>query len=410
LPIIMIPNIEINQKLRAQHEPGGSREGMIPLCVPQMGGNEWKYVKECLDTNWISSVGPFVDRFESDIKSYLDVESAVATSSGTAALHLALLVAGVQADDEVLVSTLSFIAPANAIRYVGAWPVFIDAEPNYWQMDPQRVADFIQNQCQWRDGSLWNRITGRRIRAILPVHILGHPVAVESLVDLARKYDLRIIEDATESLGAKYQGQMVGTLGDIACLSFNGNKIISTGGGGMLVTNNQSWARKAKYLSTQAKDDPIEYIHNEIGFNYRLTNVQAAMGCAQLECLDEFVAKKRQIASTYASALRDIPGLTLMPEAVWAFSSYWLYTILIDPDLYGMNSRALLNRLAENNIQARPLWQPLHCSPIYADLPTSNCLVAEQLNSRALSLPSSVGLTPDQQNSVIANLIGNSNS
>lgn len=374
-------------------EPGApAPEGFIPLCVPEITGNEWKYIKECLDTGWVSSVGPFVDRFEEELAAYVGAKRAVATVSGTAALHIALLVAGVQPDDEVLVSTLTFIAPANAIRYVGAWPVFMDAEPDYWQMDPQKVVDFLGKECQWRNGALYNKTTGRRVTAILPVHILGHPCDMDPILEIARKYSLVVIEDATESLGAKYKGRMVGHLGDIACLSFNGNKIITTGGGGMVVTDNEAWARRAKYLTTQAKDDPVEYIHNEIGYNYRLTNIQAAMGCAQMEQLDDYIAAKRRIAATYTEALKDISGITPMCEASWAFSIFWLYTVLVDEAVYGMGGRALLRHLNEKRIQVRPLWQPLHQSAAHSGAQAYRVEVADQIHSQALSLPSSVGL------------------
>src|SRR5579862_6352196 len=249
-----------------------SKEGFTPLSVPEIRGNEWKYVKECLDTGWVSSVGSFVDRFEQDVAKFVGARFGVAAVNGTAALHTALLVAGVCPDDEVLVSTLTFIAPANAIRYAGAWPVFVDAEPEYWQMDPERVVQFIKEKCAWNGRELRNRSTGRRLKAIMPVHILGHPVDMEPLLNLARQYDLVVIGDATESLGAAYRGQKVGRLGDIACFSFNGNKLITTGGGGMMVTDNEAWADRARYLTTQAKDDAIEYTHHTIGFNYRLTN------------------------------------------------------------------------------------------------------------------------------------------
>jgi perosamine synthetase len=385
------------------YEPGApATAGMIPLCVPEIRGNEWAYIKECLDTNWVSSVGPFVDRFERELAAYVGDRHAVATCNGTAALHVALLVAGVQPDDEVLVSTLSFIAPANAIRYIGAWPIFIDAEPDYWQMDPQKVVDFLERECVWRHGELRNKTTRRRVRAIMPVHILGHPVDIDPILEVARRYDLIVIEDATESLGAQYKGRKVGCLGDTACFSFNGNKIITTGGGGMIVTNNEAWARRAKYLTTQAKDDPLEYIHNEIGYNYRLTNVQAAMGCAQLEHLDNYVAAKRQIATTYTEALVDVPGITPMHTAPWAFSIYWMYTVLVDGAQYGMDSRALLHKLGQARIQTRPLWRPVHQSKAYIDCCyPCDCRVAEQLSRRALSLPCSVGLESLDQQRVI---------
>jgi perosamine synthetase len=383
-------------------EPGApGEEGTIPLCVPEIRGNEWKYIKECLDTNWVSSVGSFVDRFERELAGYVGTKYAIATCNGTAALHIALLVAGVRPDDEVLVSTITFISPANAISYVGAWPVFIDTEPEYWQMDPQKVVDFLEQECHWGNGELRNRTTNRRVKAILPVHILGHPVDMDPILKVARKYNLVVIEDATESLGAKYKGRMVGTLGDIACFSFNGNKIITTGGGGMIVTDDEAWARKAKYLTTQAKDDSLEYVHNEIGYNYRLTNIQAAMGCAQLEQLGDYIAAKRRIAANYARALRDVPGITPMQEAEWAFSIFWMYTVLVDEAKYGMSSRALLHNLNDEKIQTRPLWQPMHNSPAHAGSQAYHCDVAERLNREALSLPCSVGLRTDQLAQVV---------
>lgn len=387
-------------------EPGAPPLGreVIPLCVPEIRGNEWKYIKDCLDTNWVSSVGAFVNRFESELAEYVGTKYAVATCNGTSALHVSLLVAGVQPDDEVLVSDLTFIAPANAIRYVGAWPVFIDAEPNYWQMNPQKVVDFLEQECQWRNGALYNKASGRRVSAILPVHILGHPVDMDPIAEVARKYELVIIEDATESLGAKYKGQMVGHIGDIACFSFNGNKIITTGGGGMIVTDNETWARKAKYLTTQAKDDPIEYIHKEIGYNYRLTNIQAAMGCAQLELLDEYVATKRRIAEYYARHLSATFGITLPQEAPWAFSTFWLYTILIDEKKYGSSSRELMRRLRQAGIQTRPLWHPIHSLPPYQKCQSYKIEVADELYRQGLSLPCSVGISYEQLDRVIAEI------
>ena len=312
----------------------------IPLIVPEIRGNEWKYVKECLDTNWVSSVGSYVDRFEKMVAERAGTKYAIATVNGTAALHIALLLAGVQADDEVVVSSLTFIAPANAIRYVGAWPVFIDAEPRYWQIDPAGVVDFLDNGCSWDGEAVRNRRTGRRVKAILPVHILGHPADLDPILDVAAKYSLPVIEDATEGLGARYRGKSLGGLGHVGCFSFNGNKIITTGGGGMLVTNDAEWAARARYLTTQAKDDPIEYVHNAVGYNYRLTNLLAAMGCAQIEQLDTFVEAKRQIASRYHESLISLPGVRLPEQADWAFSTFWMYTVLIDEKQSRIDSRA----------------------------------------------------------------------
>ncbi|HSE21510.1 MAG TPA: LegC family aminotransferase [Pyrinomonadaceae bacterium] len=376
----------------------------VPLCAPEIRGNEWKYVKECLDTGWVSTVGSFVERFEYLLAQSVGAKWAVATNSGTSALHIALLVAGVQPNDEVLVSTLSFIAPANAIRYVGAWPVFVDAESAYWQMDPQKLEEFLRLKCQWRNGGLYDRVTGSRVRAILPVHVLGHPVDMDPILQLAQKYELTVIEDATESLGAKYKGTDVGHIGSIACFSFNGNKLITTGGGGMIVTDNEDWARKAKYLTTQAKNDPVEYVHQEIGYNYRLTNIQAALGVAQLEQLHSYVEAKRRIAAAYAGALRDLPGLTSMREAQWAQSVFWMYTILVDEDRSEMSARQLMVELAARGIQTRPLWQPLHLSRAHQGSCATDCSTAEWVNRRALSLPCSVGLTVAEQGHVIKQL------
>jgi perosamine synthetase len=374
---------------------------LISLCVPRIQGHEWEYVKECLDTGWVSSVGAYVIRFEEAVARATGAKHAIATVNGTAALHVALLVSGVQPDEEVLVSTLTFIAPVNAIRYAGAWPVFIDAEPDYWQMDPNRVREFLEHHCQARNGGLYNRRTGRRVRAILPVHILGHPVDFDPLRDLAGKYGLRIIEDATEGFGASYRGTPVGRLGEIACLSFNGNKLITTGGGGMILTDVEELAVRARYLTTQAKDDPIEYIHNTIGYNYRLTNIQAALGVAQMELMDDFVGAKRRIAAMYDQRFLTVPGLRSLGQAPWAKSVYWMYTVLVDSARFGCDARALMGLLAASNIQTRPLWQPIHLSRAHHQGYTVGGEVAEHLYRSALSLPCSVGLTVDHQDRVI---------
>jgi perosamine synthetase len=243
------------------------------------------------------------------------------------------------------------------------------------------------------------------VRAILPVDILGHPVNFDPLIEVARKYELSVIEDATESLGAGYKGVSAGHMGDIACFSFNGNKLLTTGGGGMIVTDNEEWAQRARYLTTQAKDDPLEYVHNEIGYNYRLTNVLAAMGVAQVEQLPSYLLAKRTIARKYEKALGNIPGITTMREAPWARSAFWMYTILIDRHLFGMTSRRLMSLLGERKIQTRPLWQPLHLSCAHKGAFFTPCPVSERLNRDALSLPCSVGLTPEDQNRVIEEIV-----
>jgi perosamine synthetase len=374
---------------------------VIPLIVPELRGNEWQYMKECLDTNWVSSVGSYVDRFEQMVAAYVGVKHAVATVNGTAALHIAMLLAGVEPEDEVVVSTLTFIAPANAVRYAGAWPVFIDAESDSFQIDPAALSDFLENGCTWDGRILRNRRSGRRVRAILPVHILGHPADLDPILAVAEKFSLPVIEDATEGLGARYRGKALGSFGRAACFSFNGNKIITTGGGGMLVTDDAAWAARARYLTTQAKDNPIEYVHNTVGFNYRLTNVLAAMGCAQMEKLDDFVTVKRQIAARYQTAFASLPGMIAPSEAEWAFSTYWMFTALVDEARAGISSRELLRELDSHRIQARPLWQPMHCSPAHDAKASPPCPRAEELHRQAISLPCSVGLTAAAQDYVI---------
>jgi perosamine synthetase len=383
-------------------EPGApTPEGFIPLCVPEIRGSEWAYVKDCLDKGWVSSVGAFVDRFERMTADYVGTQYAVATSTGTAALHLALMAARVEPDEEVLVSALTFAAPVNAIHYVAAHPVFMDADARTYEMDANKVVDFLTQACDWRNGALINRATGRRVRAIMPVHILGHPVNIDPILEVAARFDLTVIEDATESLGARYKGRMVGHLGHIACLSYNGNKLITTGGGGMVITDDAALAKRTKYLSTQAKDDPVEYIHEEVGYNYRLTNVQAAIGCAQMEQIDAYIAKKREIAARYSAAFAEQPGLTPMPQADWADSVFWMYTVLIDEARYGMSSRALMRELQQRGIQSRPLWHPVHSLTPYKHELAYHVETADTLYRDALSLPCSVGLTDEQQTRVI---------
>jgi perosamine synthetase len=373
----------------------------VPLSEPYLGGREWEYVKDCLDTNWVSSVGSYVGRFEEAIASRAGVPFGVATASGTAALHVALLVAGVRPEDEVITSTLTFIASVNAIRYAGGHPVLIDAEPKHWQMDADLLAAFLRERCQRDAKGLRNRATGRRVTAVLPVHILGHPAEMRRIAPLAAEYGLALVEDATESLGARCGGRPVGSLGRLACFSFNGNKLITTGGGGMIVSADETLARSARHLTTQARTDTREYIHDEVGFNYRLTNIQAALGVAQCEQLDHHIARKRAIAGHYDSALAGIPGITTPRRADWAVSADWLYTVEIDPELFGSSARDLMQRLARHNVQTRPVWQPMHMSAPHRGCERVGGEVAERIYERALSLPCSVGLTNAQRDRVV---------
>jgi perosamine synthetase len=365
-----------------------SESAFIPLSAPHLSGNEWKYIKDCLDTGWVSSVGAYVTRFENDLAKAAAVPHGVATTCGTAALHVAFLVAGVKPGDEVLVSSMTFIAPVNAIRYANAVPVLVDAEAQHWQMDVRQVREFLTLGCERREGGVFNKVSGRRVAAIVPVHILGHPVDMNALMLLAEEFGLTVIEDATESLGSTYHDRPVGGLGHMGCYSFNGNKIITTGGGGMLVTSNEAWAKKARYLTTQAKDDPQEYIHHEIGYNYRLTNIQAAFGCAQMELLAGYVARRRAIQALYRAALADVLGIRFQNEAEGVQSNYWLTTVYIDRALFGMTARELRQKLKDAQIEARPLWQPAHLSPAHQDAFKLPCPVSEDLFANCLSLPS----------------------
>jgi perosamine synthetase len=377
--------------------------GSIPLAVPDIGDEERALVDDSLRSGWVA-YGPYVDRFEHEVAALVGAEHAVAMASGTAALHVALVLAGVQPDDEVLVSTLTFISPAFAIRYVGAWPVFLDAEPDYRQLDVAKLETFLRGETTLAGGALRNRRTGRRISAILPVSILGHPADMDAVGALAAEYGLPVIEDAAETLGAAYRGRPAGHLAALSCLSFNGNKIVTCGGGGMLVTDDVAQAERARYLIAQAKDDPLEYVHGEVGFNYRLSNPHAAIGCAQLRRLREFVEAKRRIAAEYEAGFADVPGIAVPGEAPWATSTFWLYTIEVNADAYGLDSRDLLRRLIVAGVQSRPLWQPLHESPSMRGAQAYGCETAEKLHRRGLSLPCSVSLTSEEQARVIGEI------
>lgn len=372
----------------------------IPLSVPHIAGNEWKYVKDCLDTGWVSSVGSYVNQFEEDFAQVTKTSHAVACVNGTAALHIALVTCGVKPGDQVLVSNLTFIASANSISHAGATPIFIDAEPEYWQIDPAEVESYLRNECHFINGETIHKSTGQRVKAIMPVHILGNPVDMDPILTLAKEFNLAVIEDATESLGATYKGQPVGSLGDMAAFSFNGNKLITTGGGGMITTNHPELAIKAKHLTTTAKIEPIEFIHDEIGYNYRLVNLLAAVGVAQLEQLPEFLAKKQEITSWYTELLSDHPGIQLMPEPPYGTSARWLYTIR----LLNNNWKSIYEFLAGNKIQSRPIWQPMHQSPAYAHLNSRKCPISELLQDNCLSIPCSVNLSKSQAEHVAAQL------
>lgn len=350
---------------------------MIPLCVPCIEGNEWKYIKECLDTNWVSSVGSYVDLFEERFSKYLGVKYSVVTSNGTSALHLALRILGIGEGDEVIVPSLTFIASVNPIRYVGAEPVFVDVDYDTWNIDFNKIEELITE----------------RTKAIIAVHIYGHPADMDPIIEIARKYNLYVIEDATEGLGSKYKGKFVGTIGDIGCFSFNGNKLITTGGGGMLVTDNQELGIKAKHLSTQAKvvKENGAFYHDEIGYNYRLPNILAAMGVAQLEKIDYFIQIKRSNAKYYDELLRGIKGIKIQEEKDWAYNCYWLYSILVEDD-FEVDRDTLIKELKKEGIQTRPFFYPVHLMDIYKNCKRNNLDNTEKLYKKGINLPSSVTL------------------
>ena len=376
----------------------------IPLAVPQIGARERAEVDACLASGWVSGAGPWVERFEGELARRTRRRCAVATSNGTAALHLALRALRIGPGELVLVPALSFVAPANAVRYAGATPVFADVDPVHWQLDPQPVEHFLREGCRRREGGLFERASGARVRALLAVHVLGHPAPLSELAALARAHGLALIEDAAEALGADCAGAPVGSQGDVACFSFNGNKTATAGGGGMLVSNDPALAARARYLAAQAKDDPVEFVHGEVGFNYALSSLQAALGLAQLEQLEAFVARKRAIARRYAEALGEVAGLSFPAEASWARSSCWLSALRIDAGRFGCDRVALAAALRARGIETRPLWQPLHRSPAHAGAPLASergCPVAEQLQREVLCLPCSTGLSEDDQREVI---------
>jgi perosamine synthetase len=370
----------------------------LPLSEPTINGNEWKYVKECLDSGWVSSAGKFVDLFASEFGQYVNAKHAIPTSSGTSALHVSLVALGLQPDEEVIITSLTFIATANVVRYCNAYPVFMDVDDKTLCMDVEKVKDFLEKECIWSDGSLINKSTRRRLRGMIPVHLYGHSVDMDPLLELARTYNLFILEDATEALGSKYKGKMAGTFGNASAFSFNGNKIITTGGGGMVTTDDSALAERIKSLTTQARTDSMEYYHNEVGYNYRLNNIQSALGLAQLEKIDEFIQSKRRIATFYQRELGDV--VRVCGEEEWAFSTYWLCWVIMQ----GESRKQILERLNAQGILARPLFFPLHLLPPYRDCQTYRIERVEYLYEHGINIPSHVGLTDDDLEFVVSEI------
>lgn len=369
-------------------------DGDVPLHEPWFRGNESAYVQECIDTGWVSSAGPFVDRLESALGSTCGPAHAVAVVNGTAALHITLRCLGVGADDAVICPALTFVATANAISYCGAVPIFADSDLETAGLDAAKLATFLADACDRGEHGVRHRDSGRRIGAIVPVHVFGHPVDLDPIIELGHSYGLPVIEDATESLGSRYHGRPCGALGTAGVLSFNGNKIITAGGGGAVLTRDEALARRIRHLTTTARrENGFRHDHDEVGFNYRIPNINAALCCAQLEQLDDFVARKRTLAGLYAELLGDIPGVSVFTECSWAKSNYWLNWVLLeDTD----TRDALLGESNARGILARGCWRLLPDLAIYRDAPRTDDLSgARSIEARLVNLPSSPSLMPD---------------
>lgn len=365
------------------------------LSGPNIAGNEWKYVKECLDTAWVSSVGSYVTKFEQMMAEYTGTKYAVATSSGTTALHISLMLAGVKANDYVIVPNLTFIASLNSITYTGAEPLLMDVNEGTWQMNLNLLEKFLSEETSIENGVCVYNKNKRVIRAIMPVHVLGNMVDIERLMTIANTYGLVVVEDATESLGSYYKGKHTGSFGLLGCFSYNGNKIITTGGGGMIVTNDEELAKKAKHLTTQAKADPFEYYHDEIGYNYRLVNVLAAMGVAQMEQLPDFVTRKKEIDAYYKERLTGIGDITFQQVDADVDPNCWLFTFRTT------NQKKVLDVLNAAQMQSRPFWVPMNQLPMFKDkIYVTEHDIAGNVYKECLSIPCSTYITNEELKAV----------
>lgn len=362
------------------------------LSVPHMGENEERYVGEAFRSNWLSTVGPNLEAFEAAFTARVGLP-CVALGSGTAAIHLGLRLLGVGPGDEVIVPTLTFIASVNPVRWLGAQPVFIDSERESWNLDPQRLADELSSRAA----------RGKRLpKAVMPVHLYGQSADMDPILEVCARYDVQVIEDAAEAVGTTYKGRPAGTLGAVSAYSFNGNKIITTTGGGMLVAKDPAWVAKARFWSQQARDPGVAYEHTDTGYNYRLSNVLAGIGRGQLEVLDQRVARRREIAFRYRDAFEDLDGISLMPQASWGLHTNWLSVFLLEPERLGVDRDGIIRALEAENIESRPVWKPMHLQPVFRGVETLGGEVAADLFSRGICLPSSTNMSHDDQSRVIA--------
>lgn len=366
-------------------------QDFVPLSVPKFIGNEKKYLEECIDTTFVSSVGAYVDRFEKDMAAYTGAKKAVVCVSGTNALHMALMLAGVKRDDEVLTQALTFIATCNGISYIGAHPVFIDVDRTTMGLSPDAVKNWLVNNAVIREGQCYDKNTGRRVKACVPMHTFGHPVRIEELAAVCAEWHIELVEDAAESIGSKYKGRHTGLFGKVGVLSFNGNKTITTGGGGMLLFIDEELAALAKHLTTQAKvPHRWEFKHDHIGYNYRMPNINAALGCAQLEHLDEFIADKRETAKAYADFFKDKEGLTFFTEPENCFSNYWLNVVILPSH---EAQQHFLQETNDNGVMTRPIWELMNRLPMFEHCQHDGLENTVWFADRVVNIPSSVRLS-----------------
>ena len=403
----ILPNIEdldINKSLLSQ-----LRNVNIPLSVPNLNKKEIvKNLEECLESGWVSTGGRFIPEFEDKVKKYMRIKNAAGVQSGTAGLHLSLQVLGVQRDEEVIVPTLTFIAAVNPVTYLGANPIFIDCDDSLC-MDPIKLEKFCSEECDFIDGMLVNKKTKRKIKVLVIVHVFGNMADMEKIIDIAKKYNLKVLEDATEALGTyytegRYKGKFAGTIGDLGVLSFNANKIITTGGGGMVVGDNYDLVEKVRFLSSQAKKDPLYFIHDEIGYNYRMLNLQAALGTSQIDELESFIETKTKNYYLYKEAINKIEGLQLLTFRKGIRPNYWFYSLIVDEEKYGLNKDELLRKLVSENIQTRPIWGLIHQQKPYQKYETYQMEKALWYHERVLNIPCSSNLTEEEVEIVISKL------
>jgi perosamine synthetase len=392
IPATKADRLDVRTIVAAVQRAVGTPDGVLSLHEPVFGGNELAYLEECIRSTFVSSVGKFVDRFEDMLAAYTGAKRAIAVVNGTAALHTCFKLAGVEQGDEVISPALTFIATTNAIAYCGASPHFVDSSFATLGMDAQALRTRLEAIARQTPGGTVNRETGRRIAAIVPMHTFGHPVDMDGIAAVARDWGIPVVEDAAESLGSTYKGHAVGSQARFAALSFNGNKIVTTGGGGAILTNDEDIGNRAKHITTTAKlPHKWAFVHDEIGFNYRLPNLNSALGCAQLEQLDGFLKNKRLLAATYDRVFADVPGVRFVREPAGTTSNYWLNAILLD-EAYASSRDELLTALNDAGFGARPVWTLMHRLPMYAGSPRGDLKVAESIERRLINLPSSASI------------------